>query len=614
MIHLDEELAFIDLRNVSSAEDASAFAIRTHDRPFHLFADSESDKKIWLEELEAATLCIKASEPNQRLGWQHEVVLGTMYSAAMKGEVELLRRHVDKLVGYSLDDPDESGMTALHWASLFGRMDAVELLVEAGSDVDNLNSGLNSALLLAAACGHDDVVLYLVNKRANVHIRNIKGVDCLMMAVLHGHKSPGLRNIIMTLQAQGIDVNRPDSLGATPLHECAARSLSEPIQMLVDAGADVNVKHERNGLTPLQMACSAAEPDPLTVCSFLDKGAHPNWKDTAKRTAFDLVLVAHRVRALHRALVSCDLFTYYAQSLSQNVKTRSPMKTYTKEAIAHLSPFVQTALTTLIMIVRRGGRFAEDSLQHLKPSFQETMAAVKGEWDRMGEPDHFVHYITAKASNIRNFKVLLLAAEVAVFQMIILVCNVFRRSQEMPDNASEHCLLCVDKFTYSNRRHHCRGCGILCCDLCSLKRMPFKVASSGGSPIPSSSSKIEGSRTCDGCFNRLVFECGAWVQAREKLRREQEKVDAELRMKSAAADSSANSVSGAGTSGKTVAEVRSVANVGNSAAALNNSLSETVRALEERGQRLQDTADKSELMVEVSRQYRAYNVQQHCSN
>lgn len=296
VIQLDA-ISFIDLRNASTNEEITAFAIRTPGRPFHFFADSESDKRIWLEELEAAIFCIMRSVENRRLGWAHEIVLGTMCSAAMKGETELLGRHVDKLIGCSLDDRDDSGMSALHWASLFGRLEAVELLVEAGSDIDHLNGGLNSALLLAAACGHDSVVLYLINKRADVFIRNMKGVDCLIMAVLHGHSSPGLRNIIMALQGQGVDVNRADSSGATPLHECAARSLSEPIQMLVDAGADVNVKHARNGLTPLQMACSVPEPDPLTVCSFLDKGAHPNWKDTAKRTAFDLVLSAHKVFA-----------------------------------------------------------------------------------------------------------------------------------------------------------------------------------------------------------------------------------------------------------------------------------------------------------------------------
>lgn len=62
-----------------------------------------------------------------------------------------------------------------------------------------------------------------------------------------------------------------DSLGATPLHVCAEKNLARPVRMLVDAGANVNVKHQKTGLTPLQMACSHDFPDVETIRSFLDK-------------------------------------------------------------------------------------------------------------------------------------------------------------------------------------------------------------------------------------------------------------------------------------------------------------------------------------------------------
>ncbi len=310
------QISIVDLKQTNPDEDPCAFEIRTPERPYHFAAESETDKKIWLEELEAAIFCIMSTVEHKPLGWQHEVILGTMYSAAMKGEVELLGRHVERRIGQTIDEPDESGMTALHWASLFGRLEAVELLVEAGSDVDHLNSGLNSALLLAASGGHDAVVFALMDQGADMYIRNLKDIDCLLMAVLYGHhRGTGLKNIISALIAKGVNLNKVDSSGATPLHECAGRNLSWPVQILVDLGADVNIKHGRNGLTPLQMACSNPEPDPETVRSFLDKGAHPNWKDTAKRTAFDLVLCAHQVNLeinkLHVSFECIHLYLLY---------------------------------------------------------------------------------------------------------------------------------------------------------------------------------------------------------------------------------------------------------------------------------------------------------------
>ncbi len=187
----------------------------------------------------------------------------------------------------------------------------------------------------------------------------------------------------------------------------------------------------------------------------------------------------------------------------------------------------------------------------------------------------------------------------------------------MPDSASEHCLLCVDKFTYSNRRHHCRGCGILCCDLCSTKRLMFKTvngSSGSSSPVPPSSSsaqsnKVDGSRTCDGCFNKFSFECNLWQQASLKARREQEKADARRAKEGGSSPAGSDKARGgdaqSGGSYRDHASVKTASSVGNSAAALNSTMSETMRALDERGAKLQDTAERSEEMLEAAGEFNA---------
>jgi len=42
----------------------------------------------------------------------------------------------------------------------------------------------------------------------------------------------------------------------------------------------------------------------------------------------------------------------------------------------------------------------------------------------------------------------------------------------VPDSHSKVCKICSDKFTFVNRRHHCRRCGILCCNKCSKYKLP----------------------------------------------------------------------------------------------------------------------------------------------
>lgn len=88
--------------------------------------------------------------------------------------------------------------------------------------------------------------------------------------------------------------------------------------------------------------------------------------------------------------------------------------------------------------------------------------------------------------------------------------------------------MCLDKFTYSSRRHHCRNCGILCCAVCSTKRLCLKTdghrsSSSkgiGNPPPPSPVPTTSGERVCDGCFNKLSFEAGSRDLLMQKAQRE----------------------------------------------------------------------------------------------
>jgi hypothetical protein len=150
----------------------------------------------------------------------------------------------------------------------------------------------------------------------------------------------------------------------------------------------------------------------------------------------------------------------------------------------------------------------------------------------------------------------------------------------MADSATQFCTLCLEKFTtmsMSNRRHHCRTCGTLCCDLCSAKRLKFPFGSS------KNDKSTNPDRICDSCFNKFVFECNQWTIACNRARKEQLKLEQSMMESSNSKKLLTNSRSPNGGSGK------------DSNAVMND----TMRALEERGQRIQEVADKSEQMKEV---------------
>jgi Putative GTPase activating protein for Arf/FYVE zinc finger/F-box-like len=62
----------------------------------------------------------------------------------------------------------------------------------------------------------------------------------------------------------------------------------------------------------------------------------------------------------------------------------------------------------------------------------------------------------------------------------------------MPDSASSHCLVCHCAFSFTNRRHHCRACGILIC----------KNDSRNGS-LPHIYASAKSQRLCPKCHQRF---------------------------------------------------------------------------------------------------------------
>lgn len=169
-------ISICDLAIVDDHEDVCAFQITTPDRPYIFLAETESDKRIWLEELHMSICAFYdqklKQQPNLniKLGWYHHVIRHTIYSAAYYGNIPLLQHFITKINESSaegdgeellsiLNTPDESGMIALQWSVMNGHYEAVKLLLQVGSNPDYANiGGLNNSLLLACAMGNMKII------------------------------------------------------------------------------------------------------------------------------------------------------------------------------------------------------------------------------------------------------------------------------------------------------------------------------------------------------------------------------------------------------------------------------------------------------------------------
>lgn len=286
----------VDDMSYLEPHETNSFLIIFGNHVMEFLTESESEKRIWIEKIIYAihsTLFTKMSASERALfppGWQHTVHRGTLHSAACLGEVEQVKLHLALLGDRPADVMDDVGMTPMHWAALMGHTQIIHLLLLKGCEVDSMNNVLNSSLILAAAGGHDHAMSILLERGADPFLRNLKDRDALFIASVFAPQSKSLASVFSLLNFRGVDFNKLDSSGATPLHECAARNLARSVRLLIEAGADVNIKHRTKFATPLLFACASRPPDVETVRTLLEKGAFPNWRDARNMTAFDYVL------------------------------------------------------------------------------------------------------------------------------------------------------------------------------------------------------------------------------------------------------------------------------------------------------------------------------------
>ncbi|XP_044153104.1 fibronectin type 3 and ankyrin repeat domains protein 1 [Bufo gargarizans] len=146
--------------------------------------------------------------------------------------------------------PDKLGFTPLMVAAQRGDLRIVQLLIDHGADINQVNGSGKNSLMLACFSGHLEVVEYLRRQGASWENRDKGGCTAMHWAV----DGDNLK-LIEWMIADGCEVDVKDSCSRwTPLMLVSAVTGNPDVaQRLIAAGADVNVK-DKDGKTPLMVA------------------------------------------------------------------------------------------------------------------------------------------------------------------------------------------------------------------------------------------------------------------------------------------------------------------------------------------------------------------------
>ena len=179
--------------------------------------------------------------------------------AAYRGHTETVRYLVG-LKEVEVDHTDDDRCTALHLAADKNHADVVQVLIDAGADIEARDNTGYSPLHFACRSGSLDTVKLLVRAGAGVCVTGNDGHTCLTIAAWNGHTE----TVRYVLFLPEVEVDHANHKGCTALHWAADNNHTDVLQVLIDAGADIEAR-DNTGYSPLLIACRSGSLDTVKL-------------------------------------------------------------------------------------------------------------------------------------------------------------------------------------------------------------------------------------------------------------------------------------------------------------------------------------------------------------
>ncbi len=187
-----------------------------------------------------------------------------LLEAVRSGDVDSVRRML--VTGADVNSRNDGGATLLMMASHSGNLKMVKALIEAGADVNACDERGWTALMKAAYNpeldrGFADVVQVLIDAGANVEMPISYGIRPLMLAAGYGETA-----VVETLLRAGADVMARNDGGLTALMMVKQKHYVDVINVLHEAERDAGVG---------EGSCASKNAPGSNVVTFLKPAGKP---------------------------------------------------------------------------------------------------------------------------------------------------------------------------------------------------------------------------------------------------------------------------------------------------------------------------------------------------
>ena len=208
-----------------------------------------------------------------------------------------------------INEKNEKGVVALHYASFLGNVDIIKYLINYGADIKALTTNDLNVIHYAAQGNQPNSLMYFYlfhRDKIKLEKTDIKG-----STPLHWASYSSAFEMALYLLTYGANINSQDKSGNTPLHLATLKNCHKIVQRLLQKGAVITIRNKEND-TPIDIALKSNSTNIIELFKESEKCQLCNIKAPIHRKAKSVknIIIAFVFQILTGFILFCFLFPY----------------------------------------------------------------------------------------------------------------------------------------------------------------------------------------------------------------------------------------------------------------------------------------------------------------